>query len=131
MKCLEKDRARRYDTANGLAMDIQRHLNSEPVLARPPSAVYRVRKAFRRHKLAFSAGVIVAMALILGVGASLWQAREARAAQAAAEQARLNELEQRMAAENALAEAQPAGGPSEPRQDTYDDLQRMPVGVAR
>jgi len=41
MKCLEKDRSRRYETANGLAMDLQRHLSNEPVLARPPSAAYR------------------------------------------------------------------------------------------
>ena len=43
MKCLEKDRDRRYETANGLATDIKRHLNNEPVVARPPSAVYRFR----------------------------------------------------------------------------------------
>src|SRR5262249_26923728 len=55
MKCLEKDRARRYQTANGLAADIQRHLDSEAVEARPPSAVYRMQKAVRRNKLAFTA----------------------------------------------------------------------------
>ena len=52
MKCLEKDRTRRYETANGLAMDIQRHLNNEPVVARPPSAAYRFQKLVRRNKLA-------------------------------------------------------------------------------
>src|SRR5213075_1061357 len=51
MKCLEKDRTRRYDTANGLAVDLLRHLNNEPVFARPPSAAYRIQKAVRRHKL--------------------------------------------------------------------------------
>src|SRR6058998_1749114 len=45
MKCLEKDRTRRYDTANGLVMDLKRHLNHEPVIARPPSAAYRLQKA--------------------------------------------------------------------------------------
>jgi eukaryotic-like serine/threonine-protein kinase len=49
MKALEKDRARRYETANGLAMDIQRHLNNEPVVACPPSAVYRFEKLVRRN----------------------------------------------------------------------------------
>src|SRR3989454_12648838 len=49
MKCLEKDRARRYETANGLARDIERHLNQEPVLARPPSRVYRLHKFIRRN----------------------------------------------------------------------------------
>jgi eukaryotic-like serine/threonine-protein kinase len=74
MKCLEKDRARRYETANGLAMDIQRHLNTEPVLARPPSVVYRLRKAVRRHKAAFTAAATVMATLIVGLGLSLWQA---------------------------------------------------------
>ena len=53
MKALEKDRTRRYETANGLAMDIQRHLNNEPVMARPPSNLYRFQKLVRRNKLAF------------------------------------------------------------------------------
>src|SRR5712672_463585 len=52
MKCLEKDRTRRYETANGLASDLQRHLSSEAVLARPPSAAYRFQKLVRRNKLA-------------------------------------------------------------------------------
>jgi tetratricopeptide (TPR) repeat protein len=67
MKCLEKDRTRRYETANGLAADIDRHLNNEPVVARPPSTVYRFQKAFRRNKLVFAAGGVVIAALILGV----------------------------------------------------------------
>ena len=56
MKCLEKDRTRRYETANGLAADLKRHLNNEPVIARPPSAAYRFQKALRRNKLVFAAG---------------------------------------------------------------------------
>jgi len=67
MKCLEKDRARRYDTATGLALDIKRHLDNETVVARPPSTAYRFQKAFRRNKLAFAAAGIVAAALLLGV----------------------------------------------------------------
>jgi serine/threonine protein kinase len=55
MKCLEKDRGRRYETANGLSRDIQRHLNNEAVLARPPSAAYRFQKLVRRNKLAVAA----------------------------------------------------------------------------
>src|SRR5437667_6262878 len=55
MKCLEKDRARRYETANGLADDIQRHLSNEPVVARPPSNLYRFQKFIRRNKAAFTA----------------------------------------------------------------------------
>jgi len=74
MKCLEKDRARRYETANGLASDIQRHLNDEPVVARPPSTLYRIEKLVRRNRLAFTAAVLVALALVLGIVASTWQA---------------------------------------------------------
>jgi len=70
MKCLEKDRTRRYDTANGLAMDVQRHLDDEPVVARPPSNRYRFQKLVRRNKLAFMALTIVAGLLILGLGAA-------------------------------------------------------------
>src|SRR5205823_9620585 len=51
MKCLEKDRARRYETVNGLAADLKRHLNNEPVVARPPSAAYWFQKLVRRNKL--------------------------------------------------------------------------------
>ena len=46
MKCLEKDRTRRYETANGLASDIQRHLNNEPVMARPPAAFMSFKRRF-------------------------------------------------------------------------------------
>ena len=67
MKCLEKDRTRRYDTANGVAMDLKRHLNNEPVVACPPSAVYRFQKFVRRNKLAVTAMSGVALALIVGL----------------------------------------------------------------
>src|SRR5207253_1264638 len=53
MKSLEKDRSRRYETANDFAADLKRHLSNEPVAARPPSAAYRFQKAFRRNKVAF------------------------------------------------------------------------------
>src|ERR1017187_771066 len=68
MKCLEKDRTRRYETANGLAMDIQRHLNCQPVVARPPSRLYRFQKMARRHKLVFAAVGAVIAALLAGLG---------------------------------------------------------------
>src|SRR5205823_647787 len=74
MKCLEKDRMRRYETANGLASDIQRHLNTEPVVARPPSTAYRFQKLVRRNKLAFAGASAVAVALVLGAAVSTWQA---------------------------------------------------------
>jgi WD40 repeat protein len=75
MKCLEKDRTRRYDTANGLAADLKRHLKNEPVVARPPSTAYRLQKAWRRNKLAFGAGTAVVAALVVGltVAATGWR----------------------------------------------------------
>nr|UXE44112.1 serine/threonine-protein kinase PknD [uncultured bacterium] len=74
MKCLEKDRSRRYDTANGLTIDIQRHLDDEPVVARPPTNIYRFRKLLRRHKVAFGAAGVVAISLLIGlaVSAGFW-----------------------------------------------------------
>src|SRR5204863_2316559 len=55
MKCLEKDRSRRYETANALALDIERFLDDEPVSARPPASDYRFRKLVRRNKIQFTA----------------------------------------------------------------------------
>jgi serine/threonine protein kinase len=82
MKCLEKDRSRRYETANGLAAEIRRHLDNEPIIARPPSTAYRLRKAFRRHQLAYTAAAAVFVALVLGLTGSLWQAVRATRAEA-------------------------------------------------
>jgi tRNA A-37 threonylcarbamoyl transferase component Bud32 len=84
MKCLEKDRTRRYETANGLAFDLKRHLSNEPVLARPPSAAYKLQKAFGRHKVAFAAGIAIVVALILGVAGTTVGLLRARRAQAMA-----------------------------------------------
>jgi WD40 repeat protein/serine/threonine protein kinase len=101
MKCLEKDRTRRYETANGLAADLKRHLNNEPVMARPPTAAYRLQKAWRRHKLAFTAAAVMAAALVAGITVSSWQAIEAG-------NARNAEKEQRLAAQTERDKAQAA-----------------------
>jgi serine/threonine protein kinase/tetratricopeptide (TPR) repeat protein len=63
MKALEKDRDRRYETANGLAADVRRHLRSEPVVAGPPSATYRLGKLVRRNRGAFAAGSMLVLLL--------------------------------------------------------------------
>ena len=84
MKCLEKDRTRRYETANGLAADLLRHLNNEPVVARPPSTAYRFQKAIRRNKLTFVAAAMVTVALLLGLAASTLEAIHARRAELSA-----------------------------------------------
>jgi len=73
MKCLEKERTRRYETANGLATDLRRHLNNEPVVARPPSRAYRFHKLVRRNKLAFAAASVIMVGLIIGFLCVLWQ----------------------------------------------------------
>ena len=78
MKCLEKDRTRRYETANGLAMDIQRHLANEPVVARPPSVTYQLAKFIRRHRAALAAAAAFVIVIILGAGISLQKAAEAQ-----------------------------------------------------
>jgi eukaryotic-like serine/threonine-protein kinase len=67
MKCLEKDRTRRYETANGLAMDIQRHLNSEPVTARSPSGMYVLQKLAQKNRGALTAAALVLAALLVAV----------------------------------------------------------------
>jgi serine/threonine protein kinase len=72
MKTLEKDRSQRYQTVNALAMDVQRFLDNEPVVARPPSRLYSLKKLVRRNKIAFGAGVLVVLALIAGLGTATW-----------------------------------------------------------
>ena len=74
MKALEKDRARRYETASALAAEVRRFLNQEPIEARPPSAWYRFRKFARRNKVALTTAALVATALVLGTAVSAWQA---------------------------------------------------------
>ena len=72
MKCLEKQRERRYESASGLARDIQRYLADETVEARPPSKAYRLKKFIRRNRLMITAACVVAAALMAATGASVW-----------------------------------------------------------
>src|SRR5713101_1498590 len=67
MKCLEKDRNRRYETASTLAADVRRYLSDEPVQACPPSAAYRLRKFVRRNRIAVAASVSALGLLLLAV----------------------------------------------------------------
>ena len=92
MKALEKDRACRYETANGLAMDVRRHRENEPILARPPSAIYRLQKTWQRHKTAFAVASLIAVVLVAATGVSAWQAIRATRAVALAKE-RLAESE--------------------------------------
>jgi serine/threonine protein kinase/tetratricopeptide (TPR) repeat protein len=113
MKALAKERDRRYETANGLALDIQRHLADEPVLAGPPSTAYRLQKFVRRHQgrvLATAAILLLLVAGITGTTTGLVWAlnamtaaqqneRTAQVAQRAEQQAREAEAAQRRQAE--------------------------------
>lgn len=87
MKCLEKDRVRRYETADALALDLQRHLQNEPVVARPPSRLYEFQKAVRRHKVGFAAAAAILAVLAAGISVSSLEALRARRAE---QQARHN-----------------------------------------
>ena len=77
MRCLERDRTRRYATPNEIAADVQRHLDHEPVLAHAPSAIYRVRKALRRHRVA---SLMLAAVLLTAIGGQIVAYRDASAA---------------------------------------------------
>jgi WD40 repeat protein/serine/threonine protein kinase len=81
MKCLQKDRARRYETANGLARDLERHLCHEVVSARPPSRVYQLQKSVRRHWIGFASAGLVLLVFALGALVSSLEAIRARAAE--------------------------------------------------
>jgi serine/threonine protein kinase/tetratricopeptide (TPR) repeat protein len=102
MKALDKDRARRYDTANGLARDIERYLQDETVEACPPSAGYRLRKFARKHRHLLGAGATFVVLLVAGAGVSIWQALRATAAEQRAVAAQTGEAEQRKQAEAVL-----------------------------
>jgi serine/threonine protein kinase len=84
MKALEKDRNRRYETANGLARDLERYLLDEVVEAQPPSAGYRLRKFVRKHRAVLTLTVTAMLLLLIGAAVSAWQAVRAKRAQAEA-----------------------------------------------
>src|SRR5262249_9860817 len=74
MKALEEDRNRRYDTPASFAEDIERYLRREPIVARPPSTAYKVKKFAQRHRAAVLTGAAVAAALLVGAAVATWQA---------------------------------------------------------
>ena len=79
MKALAKEPGRRYASAEALASDLERHVAGLPVAARPSTAGYRARRFVRRHRVGVAAAALVALAVVGGAGAALWQARAARA----------------------------------------------------
>ena len=112
MKCLEKDRARRYDTASGLARDVERYLADEPVEACPPSARYRLGKFARKHKkslvTATAFAVFLVAGLVLSASLAVWATsaeREANRQRIASDEARQEALRARRQAVDAKVEA--------------------------
>src|ERR1044071_2119880 len=108
MKCLEKDRARRYETANGLARDAERYLADEPVTARPPSKLYRFQKLARRNRLTFTAVGAAVAAMIFGLAATTWEYfKEKRARQQTAAAESQAQIMNRFFVEDLLFQATP------------------------
>ena len=106
MKALDKDRNRRYETAREFASDIQRYMNDELVIARPPSTLYRLQKVTRRHKVLFASAAAVLASLILGLIATSTQAYRAASAEKEARQAQQQESLHRAEAEEAQQDAE-------------------------
>src|SRR5262249_14019233 len=117
MKALEKDRARRYESVDSLARDVERYLKDEPVEAGPPSAAYRLRKLLRRHKGPVLATALVLLTLVAGVVGTAWGLVRALdnegKAQAAAHEAREAEADTKayatFLANHVLAASRPEG----------------------
>ena len=108
MKALDKERSRRYETANGLARDVERFLKDEAVEASPPSSSYRLKKVMRKHRTAINTAAAFAAVLLLGTVVSVWLAIRATRAEGDARQALVAEAKQRTLAEKneQLAEEQ-------------------------
>ena len=115
MRCLEKDRTRRYETVNGLARDVERYLADEPVSAGPPGAGYRLGKFARRNKALLATASAVAAALLLGTALATYGLVAARRDRADALEARAAEAQERKSAVEAkeLAERQRAAANDE------------------
>src|SRR5262249_12707744 len=110
MKALDKERGRRYETANSLARDITSYLRHEPVQAGPPSASYKFRKFVRRNRGPGLAATVVLMALVAGIIGTTWGLVQTDLARQDAEQAHEVEHVQRKLAEHRQREAETARG---------------------
>ena len=114
LKALEKDRTRRYGSASELAADINRNLNDEPVLASPPSKLYRLKKFARRHRVGVAAGSLVLLALVMGIVGTSLGLVQAQRAEAVAQQ----EAETAKQVSDFLVEIFEVVNPSEARGNT-------------
>ncbi|MHC4526467.1 MAG: tetratricopeptide repeat protein, partial [Planctomycetota bacterium] len=109
MKALEKDRTRRYETANELAQDVERHLRDEPVVAGPPGAVYRLRKFIRRNRALVTSVAVVLVVLMAGIVAStIFAVGQARARAEAERQVKIAQAVADFLENDVLASVEPA-----------------------
>jgi tetratricopeptide (TPR) repeat protein len=135
MKALEKERSRRYETANGLARDLQRYLADEVVEARPTSATYRLRKFLRRNKGLVRAVAAVFLLLVAGIVGTSWGMLRAERARQEAESARIAEAAERQrAVAAALAEKEAKETAQEREAETravLDFVEKKIFGAAR
>jgi eukaryotic-like serine/threonine-protein kinase len=122
MKALEKDRSRRYESASAFAADVQRYLDGEPVLACPPTALYRFQKFAKKHKPALATAALFAACLLLGTTISLWQALRATAAEG---QANTNEAQAQASAQEAKEKAQEATAQRDEAQKQRDEVKAL------
>ena len=105
MKCLEKDRSRRYATASDLISDLQRHLAAQPVLARPPSTLYRAKKLLHRHGGVILAGSLLVAVLLVAIVTTSMMALRATRAEQEAQEGRATQADLRERAEKGAREA--------------------------
>lgn len=105
LKAMEKDRQRRYETASGLAMDIRRYLDDEPILARPPSSVYRLSKLVNRNRAVFLTVGSVAAAILVGLVAAIWGLTQANEQRRLAQSERETAIQERRVADQARQKA--------------------------
>jgi eukaryotic-like serine/threonine-protein kinase len=129
MKSLEKDRARRYETAFGMAQDIERYLQNEPVAACPPSAGYKLRKFVRRNRASAIAASLILIALVAGLVGTSWQAFRATRAERVANRER---DEKEVARREALASAEQARNAAESERKAKEEeaLQRKKAEIS-
>src|SRR5207253_11423893 len=117
----EKHPPRRYESASSLAADIQRYLSDEPVLACPPTTMYRFQKFARKHKPALATAAAIAACLLLGTTVSAWQAARATTAEA---QANAHEAQAQAKAQEANAQRDEAQQQRDEVRALNDRLQR-------
>jgi non-specific serine/threonine protein kinase/serine/threonine-protein kinase len=127
LKAMEKDRTRRYETANELAQDLERHLRHEPVLARAPSARYRLGKFVKRHRMGVAAGTAVVAALVIGLSLATVGMVRAQRAERRAEQ----EADAARQVSDFLVELFEVSDPSEARGNTITAREVLDRGAER